>query len=85
MARDSQITDGLHMVKLRVAGENASVTVPKEIRELVGVEAGCFLAVRAIGPCVVICQITDVSADGAQRQADDAFEKAIATIPEHKR
>ena len=72
------------MVKLTVVGETARVTIPKEIRDRAGIKEGCFLAVRAIGPCLVICQISDVTPEGALRQADEKFEAAIAGIPEHK-
>jgi len=67
------------MLKMRRSGANSSVTVPQEVCEAAGLRAGeDFVAVRAIGNCVVICRLESTIPDAALRAANAAMAAAAA-------
>lgn len=87
MATVSEIAKGLHLVKLRKSGGSASVTLPETLRHKVGffVERG-FIAVRAVGPVIVLAQVRQGTPDGASEESDEAIDAAVRewlATPEH--
>ena len=81
MGKDTKLAEGLHLVKLRVVGGNAVVTLPREIREQVKsigmLPDTKYLAVRALGDCIVITRVSDVTVDGAFKEFEKAFKTAL--------
>lgn len=68
----------LRLVKLRRTGGSASVTLPEEVRGLVGFfpERG-FISVRAVGPVIVLAQVRQATEDGAREETDAAIDAAV--------
>jgi len=66
------------MVKLSARKGNAIVTIPIELQEPLGIFSGARLAVQAVGPCIVLSPLRDITAQGATEEAAEAFEAAIA-------
>lgn len=66
--------------KLRLQGEHGvAIGLPKDVCLALGMAPGqSFVAVRAIGPCLVLSRATDVSsADSIVAEADTELERAI--------
>jgi hypothetical protein len=88
MARNTELEHtGLHLVKMSIYGSQARVSVPTPVVAQVNFVNGIFLGVMALGPCVVVARITDVSAEGATaemaraiRQAYKEWEKQQAAV-----
>lgn len=78
MATANKIAEGLYLVKLRATGGSTSVTVPEEIRHKVAFfPEGGFIAVRAVGPVVILAQVRQATQDGATEESDAAIDQAI--------
>jgi hypothetical protein len=88
MPTDTQIQGTeIHAVKLRIYGSHASVTIAEEIRSAVNFGNGMFLGVIALGPCVILARLTDITPEGATaemqravRQAYKEWEKQQAAV-----
>ena len=76
MGRETEIANGLHVVKLRIYGGNASVTLPEQIRESVNFTNGFYLGVIALGPCVILARITDITPEGSTAEMQRAVRQA---------
>lgn len=71
---------GINIYKVRLAGEHGcTVALPKDVCLALGMVPGqAFVAVRAVGPCLVISRATDVSSDEARAaEADGAVAGLI--------
>lgn len=79
---DNQLGE-LKLYKLR---PGYSVALPKDACLALGMRPGTtFLAIRAIGPCLVISRATDVSSDESRlEEADGAIERMIGEWLESK-
>jgi hypothetical protein len=67
--------------KVRLQGEHGvALGLPKDVCLSLGMAPGqSYVAVRAVGPCLVITRATDVSsADSRLIEADAEIERAIA-------
>jgi hypothetical protein len=78
--------DDVKLYKLRVTGEGVTVGLPKDVCLALGMAPGTsFVAVRAVGPCLVITRATDIaSLESRVSEADAEFERAIAAWMERK-
>ena len=77
MPTDTQIKGTqIHAVKLRIYGGHASVTIAEEIRSEVNLVNGMFLGVIALGPCVILARITDITPEGATEEMQRAVRQA---------
>jgi hypothetical protein len=77
MARDTELKGtGIHIVKMNNYGGTATVTLPAKVREAVNFLGGLYLGVLAIGPCVVVARITDITAEGASAEMQRAVRQA---------
>jgi hypothetical protein len=73
--------------KVRLQGEHgAALGLPKDVCLTLGMAPGVsYVAVRAIGPCLVITRAVDVSSPESQlSEADAEFERAIAAWMDRK-
>lgn len=78
MPKDTQIEGtGIHLVKLRIYGNSANVTIAEDIREQVNFVDGFFLGVIALGPCVILARLTDVTPEGATAEMQRAVRQAF--------
>jgi hypothetical protein len=78
MGRDSEIGEAIHRVKLQVADRKCVVTIPAEVRERVGFfPGGGYLAVRAVGPVVVIALLKTATDKESIEEADCAMDAAV--------
>lgn len=67
--------------KVRLQGQHgAAIGLPKDVCLALGMAPGqSFVAVRAVGPCLVITRATDVSSpESRTADADAELERAIA-------
>jgi hypothetical protein len=77
---NTKISEGFHLVRLRGIGdEKYSVGIPRDLAaEAQMFPGGGLIAVRRIGPCIVLCVSHYATADDALRESTSKFEKAIA-------
>jgi len=74
----SMLLQGIRVYKIRRDGSSYAIGLPKELCEQLGFSAGRgFFAVRAIGRCLVISQVTDLN--DPQEQIDAAFRSMLAS------
>jgi hypothetical protein len=77
MARNTEVVNGIHLVKLQAYGEQCSMTVPKKLRVSAGIDPSNFVSVIALGPCLVIMQASDVTREGIAADVKKAVERAV--------
>lgn len=78
MPSDTQIRGTeIHAVKLRIYGNSANVTIAEDIRSQVSFMHGMFLGVIALGPCVILARLTDVTPEGATAEMQRAVRQAF--------
>jgi hypothetical protein len=73
--------NGIPIYKLRRDRSSYVIGLPKELCEQLGFSAGAdaYFAVRAVGPCLVICQITDLQ--NVEAQVQNALHAMHPSMP----
>jgi antitoxin component of MazEF toxin-antitoxin module len=76
MPSDTQIVDGIHLVKASGFG-SPRVGVPEKLAEAAHVNNGAYVGVMVVGPCVIICPVANVTRDGMPEEMARKFEAAV--------
>jgi hypothetical protein len=77
MARDTKLAGTeIHIVKMQVYRETGVITLPQGVRESVNFYGGLYLGVIAMGPCVIVARLTDVTPEGAEAEMERAVGQA---------
>lgn len=77
MPRDTEIAIGLHIVRPGWTNGAARVMIPRELAEQALPGEGA-IAIRVVGPCLVLSRARFIARDEAKAEADLNFEAAIA-------
>jgi hypothetical protein len=77
MARETEIAEGIHVIKISVYDTSSQLSIPKPLRVSTGITSSQFLGVMALGKCIIITPVRDTSADGIGSEMRHQFELAI--------
>ena len=76
MPSDTQIADGLHLVKASGFG-TTRVGIASALRQAARIENGGYVGVMVVGPCVIVCPVANVTKDGMPEEMARKFEAAM--------
>jgi hypothetical protein len=76
MPSDTQIADGIHLVKAN-GFASVRVGIPNALRHVARIENGGYVGVMVVGPCVIICPVANVTKDGMPEEMARKFEAAV--------
>jgi hypothetical protein len=77
MPANTEVIDGLHILKLTGLQGGIRVQIPTAVREQLQLRPGLYVTLRCIGPCVVVSLAKDITPEGVREDSDAAFKKAI--------
>lgn len=77
MPRHTEIAKGIHLVKAGGMSGALRMNIPRPLLESLKISNGTYLAVMAVGPCMVVAPIRDVTAAGATDEMRDKIGALI--------
>lgn len=74
---NTELVNGLHLVKFQTYGETARVTIPISIARALAISNGSYYGLRQIGECIVLTKVTQLEHSETQEEFAESFERAV--------
>lgn len=84
MPGDTQIIEGLHLVKASGFG-TTRVGIPNALRQQARIENGGYVGVMVVGPCVIVCPVANITKEGMPAEMARKIEQTILAWTEARR
>jgi len=84
MARNTEITEGKHLLKPSAYAGRVVIGFPRALASGAGIDGAMFVGAMQVGNCIVIARVNNVQPEPMAAELARQFEKAVAEWEKNK-